>query len=687
MVMDGIENGEVTPLPLHEFDINQGEEAFRYMANGKHLGKVIIKIRDETREEARLTQFIPRPVTIQAIKKTVFHPLRSYIITGGLGGFGLELAQWLIDRGAKKIVLTSRSGIKSTYQHMAIERFKSQKAKIVVSTSDVSTFTGAAALIQEAQDLGPVGGIFHLAMVLRDSILENQTVEAFEEACASKVQGTLNLDKLTRQTCSELEYFVAFSSVVSGRGNAGQTNYGFANSVMERTCEVRRKDGLPGLAIQWGAIGDVGVVAESMGGNDVIIGGTLPQRIPSCMDVLNDFIQSPHVVCSSIVKADSKRSLTGGKGDLVRQVCHILGIKDPSTLDPNTTLGDLGLDSLMAVEIRQGLERDYEIVLSTQEVRQLKIKDIHVIGTKSFKPKAKQTKNDGDLGAEYEFSLELPKDIFIRLNPHREGISGRPIFFVPPIEGDFKVMHALANHIDRHIVGINWTVDVDKFDSTSELATFYIQKLREHYPDTQYDFVGYSFGGLVAYEMAVQLQALLGDRSVKKLLLLDSSPQYMKAFTASLEKNLKIKDEDEGHVEMLLSFANIMSQIDTVQQAALKDSLLSLPSQDDRTKAVADYLTKSTGLNVDVTLLTTSAERYFRKTKMVHYYEPSGQYGGEIKLIRATEAGYSNALLVNIDNDYGLSKVSLQFICLSQMRANENVLYHRFVREVSRPLC
>lgn len=72
---------------------------------------------------------------------------------------------------------------------------------------------------------------------------------------------------------------MAFSSVSCRRGNAGQTNYGFANSTMERVCEKRRHDGLPGLAVQWGAIGDVGIILEMMGSNDTIVGGTLPQRM------------------------------------------------------------------------------------------------------------------------------------------------------------------------------------------------------------------------------------------------------------------------------------------------------------------------------------------------------------------------------------------------------------------------
>lgn len=83
--------------------------------------------------------------------------------------------------------------------------------------------------------------------VLRDAFLENQTPQDFEIVSKPKVTGTKNLDTVTRKSCPELDHFVVFSSVSCGRGNAGQTNYGFANSVMERICEARQEAGLPGV--------------------------------------------------------------------------------------------------------------------------------------------------------------------------------------------------------------------------------------------------------------------------------------------------------------------------------------------------------------------------------------------------------------------------------------------------------
>ncbi|KAI1300227.1 Fatty acid synthase [Halotydeus destructor] len=247
--------------------------------------------------------------------------------------------------------------------------------------------------------------------------------------------------------------------------------------------------------------------------------------------------------------------------------------------------------------------------------------------------------------------------MFVRLNADRDGLSGRPIFFLPPVEGDFNLMLPITKFIDRPIIGINWTSEVDQFETVADLGAHYVQKLRETYPDAQYDFVGYSYGGLIAYEMAVQLQQLIGEKSVKKLMLLDSSPSYMKSFTSGLQEKTNIKDADEGHVEMLLGFAAMANPMDSAHHQMLKESLLKMTNLDERTKSVAEFIQKSSGVDVNAKSLTDSAARYFRKIKMVHMYESAHKYAGEVKLIRATELGYGTTLAVEIEADYGLSKV------------------------------
>lgn len=98
LLAEGIMNGTVKPLPTTVFDMNKAEEAFRYMAHGKHIGKVMLKIRNEESEVVAM----PKPVMVKAVRRTQCHPQHVYILIGGLGGFGLELANWLIVRGAQK---------------------------------------------------------------------------------------------------------------------------------------------------------------------------------------------------------------------------------------------------------------------------------------------------------------------------------------------------------------------------------------------------------------------------------------------------------------------------------------------------------------------------------------------------------------------------------------------------------
>lgn len=117
--------------------------------------------------------------------------------------------------------------------------------------ADITTHQGCKNLIVESLTLGAVGGIFNLAVLLCDGIFENQSCDKYFESFGPKVFATRYLDELSRVLCQRLKYFVVFSSASCGRGNAGQTNYGMANSIMERIIEKRVKDNLPGKAIQW----------------------------------------------------------------------------------------------------------------------------------------------------------------------------------------------------------------------------------------------------------------------------------------------------------------------------------------------------------------------------------------------------------------------------------------------------
>lgn len=253
---------------------------------------------------------------------------------------------------------------------------------VVVSTANISKETGCEELLKTASALGDVGGIFNLAVALRDGIFENQSEKMFQESLAPKAEATKYLNKHSIKLCPNLKYFVVFSSVSCGRGNAGQSNYGMANSVMERICENRQKMGLPAKAIQFGAVGDVGLLASLQENNmDMEISGTLPQRITSCLEVLDSLLTYKNEPIVATMVVAEKHFDDSKKGNIVETIMNIMAIRDRKQVMMEASLSKLGMDSLMIVEIQQILERDYDLVLSSQELRSYTLNQLEKLVT------------------------------------------------------------------------------------------------------------------------------------------------------------------------------------------------------------------------------------------------------------------------------------------------------------------
>ncbi|KAL6475465.1 hypothetical protein MHYP_G00165050 [Metynnis hypsauchen] len=640
LLKKGIADGVVQPLRTTVFERNQVEDAFRYMAQGKHIGKVLLQVRSEEKESGKSAA---TPLALPAICRTFYPASHSYIITGGLGGFGLELAHWLTERGARKLVLTSRSGIRNGYQAKRVREWQAAGIQVLVSTSDVSSLEGAERLITEACHLGPVGGIFHLAMVLKDGMLENLAPQQFIEVNQPKYDGTLNLDRVTRQKCPELQHFVVFSSVSCGRGNAGQSNYGFANSTMERVCEQRHHDNLPGLAIQWGAIGDVGVVLETMGGNDAVIGGTLPQRMASCLDVLDRFLCQKQAVMSSFVLAERVQVAKGessGQRDLVEAVAHILGVRDVSSLNADASLADLGLDSLMGVEVRQTLERDYDIVMAMREIRQLTINKLRELSSKSGgseEARPAQAKHAGALAlleSDVNQMLVNPDSPTVtRLNEVQS--AERPLFLIHPIEGSIAAFCTLTAKLSVPCYGLQCT-KAAPLDSIQSLAAYYVDCVKQVQPEGPYRIAGYSFGACVAFEMCSQLQEALCP--VEYLFLFDGSHSYVAAYTQSYRAKLTPGNESEAETEALCAF---VQQFTGIEYNKLLETLLPLKDLEARVNQAVDLITSS-HKNVNRDSLHFAASTFYYKLKAADCYIPTAKYHGNITLLRA-----------KVSSDYG----------------------------------
>jgi len=280
--------------------------------------------------------------------------------------------------GARKFCLTSRVGVKNNYQKFVLKRLqtfgelnKGFETKIIVSTLDCNTIDGTKQLLKECQALGQIGGLFHLSLILGESLMCNQTMERFSETIDGRYKQYDNFDRLTRDLDYKLDYFVIFSSISSAKGVGGHTSYGFGNSICERIAEQRCSEGLHGLALQYGPIGDVGqfAVVEQV----VNWSNFKKQRINSCFDVLDNLLNSKHTVVATYVRNYEIKSEESAKTIFMNELCRALGIELDNT-PYNVSLGQIGIESMFAVKLQQEMEKELKTGVTINNLKSFTIK-------------------------------------------------------------------------------------------------------------------------------------------------------------------------------------------------------------------------------------------------------------------------------------------------------------------------
>ncbi|KAG5674223.1 hypothetical protein PVAND_004203 [Polypedilum vanderplanki] len=363
MLKDGLRNQVIKPLKLTVFDANEIRKAFHYMSTGNHIGKVLIKIRENENDLSTLS--------INVSPRFYCNCKHSYIIVGGLGGLGLEFSQWLIKRKCRKLILSSSRGISNQYQAFKIKYWKSFGIEVFVSTSNILTEAGCEELIKTAITLGPVGGIFNFAAVIRDAEFENHTIEDFKQSLAPKFLATKFLHELSLKYCPKLKYFVGYSSIICGRGYPGQTTYGMANSIMERIIEKRHEMRLPAKVIQWGPIGDVGLLADMEFNRRLKLSYQFPlQSLASFLEQHDFLLNHPEPIVACTVTID-KSLITDKKKNFIEMLMEALNIEDRKSISMSSTFSQLGIDSLAGIEMQQLIEKEYGVLVSLNELRSL----------------------------------------------------------------------------------------------------------------------------------------------------------------------------------------------------------------------------------------------------------------------------------------------------------------------------
>ena len=379
-LMAGFERGALRPLPLHAFAAREVVDAFRFMAQAKHTGKVVI-----------------------AHKPTgeLLQPDASYLITGGLGGLGLKVAQWMVEQGARHLALVGRSSA-SGEAGEAIHGMEGAGAQVKVFKADMSQRDQIAKVLAEiAQVMPALRGVIHAAGVLDDGVLVQQDRDRFAKVMAPKVAGAAALHELTHGL--PLDFFVLFSSASSLLGSPGQGNYAAANAFMDALAQARQAQGLPALSINWGAWSEVGMAAaqgereqrrwasQGMGliapeqgvqafGEVLRLNtaqvGILPIHWPKLSKQFGGNVPPFYSeVAGAAASADSGGQAASGpdvikqleaaapeeRYDLLlahvqEQVARVFGLDPAKPLDRRQALSEMGMDSLMSVELKNRLQ-------------------------------------------------------------------------------------------------------------------------------------------------------------------------------------------------------------------------------------------------------------------------------------------------------------------------------------------
>ncbi|WP_225846210.1 type I polyketide synthase [Streptomyces sp. HPF1205] len=390
-----VDSGDFTPLPATAYPVAEAAEALRAMSHGDHIGKFVLLA-----DPASAPPTAPEPLAGGA-----FRADGTYLITGGLGALGLSLAEHLAGRGAGALALLGRGAPKPEALER-IERLRAAGTRVETYRVDVSDEAALLpALDRIRAELPPLRGVVHAAGLLDDATIAGVRPEQVARVLAPKVDGARLLDAATRE--DPLDCFVLFSSAAGLIGNAGQAAYAAANSYLDALAVARRRQGLPGLSVQWGPFSDIGLAAaegnrgarleeRGMGGFtareawqalDAYLAGDREVVGHVRLDLRQWFDSYPDTAglpSWSVLRASAGREGGAAEGNellagllaadpeeraalletRVRELAGRVLRLDPGSIDRQSPFKSLGLDSLMGLELRNRLESAFGLKLS-----------------------------------------------------------------------------------------------------------------------------------------------------------------------------------------------------------------------------------------------------------------------------------------------------------------------------------
>ncbi len=635
-VMEKLADGSYQPLPLASFPVEETAAAFRYMAQRKNIGKVIVEFSHAAEDNDKSIE----PSTNQPI----VHADALYLITGGLGALGLKIAENLIEQGARNIGLIGRR-MPTDSQLKTIENWKSIDDQVRVhclqaDVADKSSLQQAIASLPG--NTPPICGIVHAAGTLADGLLYDMGEDQFMEPLPAKAQGAWNLHELSADW--KLDFFVLFSSVASVLGSPGQANYASANAYLDGLAIWRRKHGLTATVINWGPWADAGMAVDQNRSGQVADRGLRLQQpelaLLAFQKVLRDGLGEDHVVMDVNWQSLAKQFQRGtppffrafasqmqaGEGAeaaqadqvflqklslaaeadrlsllatyLLAELARIMG-NQSDDLSIDQPLSVIGIDSLMAMEFKASLETKLDIeipmalLMDGPSIRSLASSLLLILpidrkdaqnpsqtldesqpsaqasdGLSPVRadrmPQLAERENNGAFAATRQAAVRSEGGA--TLLPLQTHPINPPYYCIHPVGGDLRCYQQLAQYLGQHrqvmtIRPQGTTPYAPPHDNMDDLAEAYGSLIRRNQPTGPYHLIGWSTGGVFAYELARRLQQ--ANQPVN-LIFIDTP-------TASILDHVDL-DDDARFLFDLVNFSNWFSGASIrIEYAELKE--------------------------------------------------------------------------------------------------------------------